>query len=265
MDTPEWLNRVQEALEETRSENTLEPFHSRSLLPRRSLVSAPSSRMGYSIIPSPDTQAIKHPRKLFQAAVKRFNAWTPPELTQHLEDAFYRLVWNTMDPLRKALGLKEVPGIQYELVGRYPGGLTTERAGISPQCTIALPSDFWDFKRITAERTEDEVMVLLNDLIKTIIGVLGSVDNVDDRMRVPWSHVLVINLSFLEYYDDGQSLDIHSRSRYVFLMTGDKRHIVLHDTKVPDEAKAIAGHRAVVLGHAGVLAKEYYDGVGGNY
>ncbi|OTA70482.1 hypothetical protein K449DRAFT_442079 [Hypoxylon sp. EC38] len=265
MSSPAWLDRVQEALEKTRSENTLKPAHSKDLLPRRSLISAPSSRMGYSLIPSPDTEEMRYPRRHFEAAVKRYNAWVPSELTQHLEDAFYRLTWNAIDQLRQALSMKEVPSIQYELVGRYPGGLITERAGISPQCTITLPADFWDFKRIAAERTKDEAEVLLSDLIKTIVGVFGNVDDVDDRMKVPWSHVLVINLCFLEFHDDGQPLYIHSRSRYVFLMTGDKRHIVLHDTTVPDEAKAISSHRAVVLGCGGVHAKEYYDGIGGNY
>ena len=40
-------------------------------------------------------------------------------------------------------------------------------------------------------------------------------------------------------------------------MTGDQQHVVLHDTKVPGEAEAIARHRAEMLGFGAVVAKEH--------
>ncbi|KAI0842648.1 hypothetical protein F5Y06DRAFT_292583 [Hypoxylon sp. FL0890] len=255
MATPEWVGRVQNALEEARSEDTNE-------LPKSSYPPLESdTRM--STRSSPAAAEKDYLRELFETAMQRYNVWELEEVKQHLKYAFWRAIYYVMEPLREALGLVEQPNVSYDLVGRYPPDGKT-RPGISPLCKINLPSDYRDIKKVVIEQTEDDVRVLLTKIFQKIIGVFHNIDSPGQQNGVPWDNVLVLGLSFLDHDYIRYPLNVQSRSRYVFLLTGDKRHVVLHDTYAPDEAKAIATHRAVL--HDGeFLAEEYHEEIDDNH
>ncbi|KAI1142598.1 hypothetical protein F5Y05DRAFT_409744 [Hypoxylon sp. FL0543] len=182
----------------------------------------------------------------FKVAMARYHVWDGPELVKHLECAFRRVEYYAMEPLREALEMEEPPALTYMLLRRYPADRTM-RPGISPACVINLPSDYRDFKSIVHEQSEGDATIFLIGLVQKIIAVFRDIDNKAEGQGVPWDSVLVVGFRFLDHDDITYPLVIQSRSRYVFLMTGDEKHIVLHDTCVPDEAKAIALYQPVVL------------------